>query len=1040
MKHSQSTPHRHLNCQAIHSAVLLLLLIFMPVIGYGQADPQAEFDNANKTLDSGNYSAAVQQFEKFVADYPTNALVFTARYRLAFAAFFTQQFEKALEQVKLLTDPTSPATPDVKEPSQLLLPQITAALASSKTAGSDEQKKLFERAITEFGDFLKKYPRSADADQALYGRALASYQIRKFDEAIEDLRTSVKNYPRSDTLLDTKYLLALALSTKAANDAFNNIGADNVIPLFQEAESILRDLQASKNELAVSNDATFQLGETLLNRGITLRDAKEEEQRNLFIQALDAFRKVQPKQKLLEAQEARIQQIRDAMKQAAAAANVAEMNRLRRLAATEARKTGQIQARPNIKFGAMLKLAEIYYRLSDWNALRTIANYLRPLATTVEEQKTLLYYTTLSYAAQAVREKAVAAYEEFQSAHRGDPIAENLPIFMGRMFLDPKINLPDESVKYFQEAQDIYPNSQFRVAVATQQARALLELKRFDEAIKTYENILRTNPPPEAAASAELGVAIIRESTGKFDEAIDAFRKVRQTYPGTPEAAEAFYRTASTLLAKGDAASSVKEFQAFLEQHSESPLAPAAFYFLGQAQASLGEKDASLAAYSTLADKFPDHQFAPFSYFQRATLLASGGDREASIDVLRKFIEKYPDHPNLYNAYAYIGETLMQLGKSDEAVAAYDAYVKARPKEQTAPVALLTIMDIERRKADTLGRYVALNNDEKAAWKKATETIQQIAERILTDYTDTPQVALALQKLISLNELRTESELQKPADTESYFLNLAKRFEDNVGAKNKILFAYSTFLAKTNAEKALQLMSQAYDPALVYAPADLDTYGELLIKNRDLEKATQIYTKLGEDFPMPTDGTPPSPDVSVAQAASLFGLGTVAQLSNDSSRARELFEKLKREHPSSNKTLQADLGIARSLSDAGEYERGLALLAPIIAAAQAPDRVRAEALYLGGIIHKLQGNTEIAIDFLEKVELYFPGEKDFAPDALWEAGQLHEQRAASEVDAKKKDALITRARSAYEKIVKSYADSAFKLKAEERIGALPASR
>ncbi len=1038
MNPSPSLPaNRNQHGLSLRKAVALGLLMLIPVAGHAQTDPQVEFDNANNTFDSGNYQAAVEQFEKFVADYPTNALVFAARLRLAFAAFLAQQLEKATEQAKILTDANSPAAPEIKELAQGLLPQITAAIASTKPAGSDEQKKLFEQAIAEFGEFLKKYPRSADADQALYGRALSSYQIRKFDEAIEDLRTSLKTYPRSDTILDTQYLLALALSTKAANEAFNNPGSPTFMPLFQEAESILRELQSRKGDLAVSNDATFQLGETLLNRAIALGTTNEAEQQKLFSEALAAFRSVLPKEKLLEAQEARIQQIRDAITQAGAAANVLEMNRLRKLAALEARKTGQIQARPNIKFGAMLKLAEIYFRLNNWNALRTVANYLRPLTSETDEQKMLQYYTALSYAAQALRDKAVAAYEEFQSKHRGDPIAENLPIFMGRMFLDPKINQPDEAVKYFQEAQDIYPNGQFRTAAATQQARALVELKRYDEAIKAYEGILQSKPAKEVAASAELGIAIVRESTSKFDEAIDAFRKIRETYAGLPEAEEAFYRIGSALLAKGDAGSSAKEFQAFLQKHGDGQLAPAAHYFLAQAQGSLGEKQAALATYATLAEKFPDNQFAPFSYFQRATLLASSGDREASIDVLRKYIEKYPDHANIYNAYAYIGETLVQIGKPDEAVAAYEAYVTARPKEQFAPVALLAIMDIQRGKADTLGRYVALNDEEKAAWKKATDAAQQIAERILTDYTDTPQVALALQKLLSLNELRTESELQKPEDTEAYFLNLAKRFEGNPGAKSKILFAYATFLAKTNAEKALQLMSQAYDPTLIYAPADMDKYGELLIAHGNLEKAAQVYTKLGEDFPMPADGTPPAPNVSAAQAASLFGLGTVAQLSNDSARARELFEQLKREHPGSAKSLQADLGIARSLSATGEYEQGLALLAPIIAAAQAPGRVRAEALYLGGMMHKLQGNTDIAIDFLEKVELYFPDERDFAPDAVWEAGQLLEQKAASETDAKKKEPLLTRARSAYETIVNKYADSAFKAKAEERLAALP---
>jgi outer membrane protein assembly factor BamD (BamD/ComL family) len=364
--------------------------------------------------------------------------------------------------------------------------------------------------------------------------------------------------------------------------------------------------------------------------------------------------------------------------------------------------------------------------------------------------------------------------------------------------------------------------------------------------------------------------------------------------------------------------------------------------------------------------------------------------------------------------------------------------VKARSKEPTAPDALLKITEFHKSKADTLGRYVALTPPEQATWKAAVDAAQASSERVLSEYTDSPQVSLALQRLLAVQTLRTEAELQKPEQTEAYFKGLATRFEANAVAKSKILLAYATYIAQTDPTKALELMTQAYDPSAVYSPDDLDRYGELLIENKDLDKAAQVYAKLGEDYPTPADGTPASAEAGKAQAASLFGLGTVAQMQNDSARAKDLFERLKREHPGSPKSLQADLGIARSLMTTADYDGGLALVAPIISVAQAPEKVRAEALYLGGQMHHMKGNSEMAINFFAMVYDYFPGEKDFAPDALWEGAQLVEQAAASEADPKKKADLIARARKAYETIVSEYPDSAFKAKAAERIAALPA--
>jgi hypothetical protein len=42
-------------------------------------------------------------------------------------------------------------------------------------------------------------------------------------------------------------------------------------------------------------------------------------------------------------------------------------------------------------------------------------------------------------------------------------------------------------------------------------------------------------------------------------------------------------------------------------------------------------------------------------------------------------------------------------------------------------------------------------------------------------------------------------------------------------------------------------MQGAYDPGLIYAPADLDLYGSALIQKKQFDEAEKVYAKLAAD-------------------------------------------------------------------------------------------------------------------------------------------------------------------------------------------------
>ena len=73
-----------------------------------------------------------------------------------------------------------------------------------------------------------------------------------------------------------------------------------------------------------------------------------------------------------------------------------------------------------------------------------------------EQKKLILYFVTMTYAAQNVADKAVEKYDAFEAAYKGAPIAENLQLVMGSMFLSdkPKLNNPTKAIQYFKEVAE----------------------------------------------------------------------------------------------------------------------------------------------------------------------------------------------------------------------------------------------------------------------------------------------------------------------------------------------------------------------------------------------------------------------------------------------------------------------------------------------------------------------------------------------------------------------------------------------------------
>ena len=209
---------------------------------------------------NGDYKSAAAAYEKLLKDFPTDGIAPSAQIQLAFCYYLLAQFDEA---AKILAKAASgpPLPPELNQVVDGLLPQVLSAKASAMPASDPNRRATFDEAVGRFTDYINNHPQAQDLETAIYGRALASYQIEKYDDAIRDLELNLQRFPQSATLSGTKNLLAVTLATLGNAELVKGdaSGTTKAFALYKRATDSLREIIRQKEDIALINEANFQL-------------------------------------------------------------------------------------------------------------------------------------------------------------------------------------------------------------------------------------------------------------------------------------------------------------------------------------------------------------------------------------------------------------------------------------------------------------------------------------------------------------------------------------------------------------------------------------------------------------------------------------------------------------------------------------------------------------------------------------------------------------------------------------------------------------
>ena len=990
-------------------AAALALGVFTSPRADAQAPPgrdQVAFTQAEQLYQAAKYPEAIKVFESIQKDVPTSGFIPAANLQLGRCYFFTGDFDQGVAALRK-NGGNQAVAPEIQEDSHALIPQLLFAKAQ-KEGNKDTRKAVLESAVTEFDAFLQKFPKSAEVEDANLGKARALYGLEKFEDAAVPLRTNLQKFPTSEAALETQAMLAQILKTQG-DETLRHAAAPGdektAAAAYDEAEKLLRDIVAKGTDLALMNDAQFQLGEMFAARGSAPGAAKKDE---FLSRAVQAYRNTYPNDFVVQRQGERVKRYQELMEEAKRKPDLEAFNHYKSVIPREQRKLAEFGQRGDQTLAAKLKCAQIYLEMHKdkererMDEARVLYRFVEKFTKDPEQQKQALYGVTLTYAAQHLPEKAEEHFAKWAEAYKNDPAGENLPLVMGGMYLDPdpKVNDPKKAIAYFEKQAADFPKSKFTGQAAMQTALAHMQLQDFEKAAAMLKAFLETKPPADQAVGAEFGLATVYKDTSQADLAIATFRAVLNKYPGTEQAEQSGFWVGQMLFEKHDAKAAVTEIKAFLAKFPNSELVPNAMLTLGRALRDAGQPDAAVKTWQELAEKFPKSEAAPATFFQRAALLFDTQKFDGIKAVMKEFTTKYPDGDRVFAAYNYVAQIQsLQEKKPDEAIKTYEEFAAKYPADKDAPLAVLNISDQWKKIAEAMGLFVTIPQGKREEWRNDYDKCVEAAEKVLEKYPDSFEVTAALQNLLKAQAQFVAAKLKADSNVENYFNDLAKKYAEKPVLVSKVNFTLAGYYAAKDKEKSLKMMKETFDPKLVYSLADLETYAEALIQQKQYDEADKIADKMVADFPLPKNADPAKVARGVLEptATSLFIKAKVLQYTGKNAESAKLFEQLKKEYPWSPKLLEADLAIGIDLFQKKEYDEAVKYLGPVARATSVAVRIPAQAVMTLGQISEARGDFDTAINNYIKVGEFYGAVADLAAEGYWRGAQLQEKKANGEV-------------------------------------------
>lgn len=252
---------------------------------------------------------------------------------------------------------------------------------------------------------------------------------------------------------------------------------------------------------------------------------------------------------------------------------------------------------------------------------------------------------------QKLRDDAITC---FQSAIKINPNMYQSYNKLGELFTQQ--GLLDRAVMYYRESINLNPNF---VWPHYNLAEVLFKQKKWLEAVTLYKKAVKLHP---CFFKAYFGLGIALNKQGKLEEAIAVYKHAIKLNPNIPKL---HHHLADTLKKLGNLEEAVPAYQSAIKLNPKIDLL---HRHLGNVFQRLENLEQAAASYNSAIKLKPKVE----DYFTLGLILAK---QNKSMEAINCYLQGLNIEPGNKKGYQYLGDTLKQLGYSEEATSCYQLII-----------------------------------------------------------------------------------------------------------------------------------------------------------------------------------------------------------------------------------------------------------------------------------------------------------------------------------------------------------------------------
>jgi len=355
-------------------------------------------------------------------------------------------------------------------------------------------------------------------------------------------------------------------------------------------------------------------------------------------------------------------------------------------------------ARPEIKATSMYYLGKAHYEKQDY--AKSTANFMR-LVEEFPKSELICYarfHAARSYAAQDMPEKAA---EQFMAVatDSSDTTLRAESLFRAAETYDSMGWYKQAAETYRSLAAGFSSNPLAREA-AYAEAWALYNDKQYDEAMAQAETVLEKFPRSRWTAGTLYLKGNCLQAKGSYDDAIKTYNQIIAVESTGEFADKARYKVCWAQYFKGDKKSALDSAKKLLADRGEEPIAGDALFLIGLVHLDEHRYTDASAAFEKVERAYSGSEFAADALYNLGRAYEEANAHTAAADALKRFAEKHPDDKRATEAMFRSGRAALQGEKLEKAIATYEQIASstrtAKVREEALYCLALAYLEAER--------------------------------------------------------------------------------------------------------------------------------------------------------------------------------------------------------------------------------------------------------------------------------------------------------------------------------------------------------